>query len=128
MKMVLSAIAIASMCSANMAFAQAANVAKPAAAAPNCIAAVEKDNAAFAKALAANVQSGKIDPQEKAALDKTHAELTAAVKAAQADKNVSAAECKTLGEKVAAQHKQFAAAVAAPAKPGAAPAAPAKKQ
>ncbi len=129
MKLVLSVIAVASMCSANMAFAQAASAAKPAAAAKNCIAAVEKDNAAFAKALANGVKSGKIDPKEKAALEKTHAELTAAVKAAQADKNVSAEECKALGAKVAAQHKQYNAAVAlAPGKPAVAPAAPAKKQ
>lgn len=146
MNLVLKTIAFTSILSTNLVFAQAPQPAKPAAppaapaAAPakpgapapaDCIAAIEKDNVAFGKALEANVKSGKIDAKEKAGLEKTHAELTAAVKAAQADKKVTPEECKALGEKVAAQHKQFAAAMApnapgaAPAKPGAAPAAPA---
>jgi len=124
MKMIFATIAAASMLSANLAVAQAQK------AAPNpqasCIQAIQKDNAAFAKAFADGVKSGKIDPKEKAALEKTHADLIAAEKAAAADKNVSAAECKALHDKVVAQHKQFTAAMAASGKPAAPPAPGAK--
>ena len=124
-------LAVASVFNANIALAQAP-AAKPAAPPANpqqsCLQAIQKDNVAFDNALANAVKTGKIDPKEKAALDNTHADLLAAEKAAAADQNLSQAECKALRDKIAAQHKQFSAAMAAPTptKPVVAPAAGAK--
>ena len=89
-----------------------------------CIAEVRRERAGFAKALDAGIKSGRIDAKEQAMLKKTHGELMEMEKKAAADHKMSPAECNAIHDKIVAEHKQLAAAMAAPPGKGPAPAAP----
>jgi hypothetical protein len=78
----------------------------------NCLNEIAKAWATFQTEMEKGIQSGKIDPKEKAALEKTHAELVAMVARALADVKLSPAECKKIHDRIAEENKQLAAVMA----------------
>jgi len=89
-----------------------------------CIGQIRNERAGFEKRMAAGMKSGRIDAKEQEMLKKTHAELMAMEKKASEDHKISPAECKAIHDKIVAEHKQLAAAMASPAGKAPVPAAP----
>jgi len=89
-----------------------------------CLGQIRNERAVYERNMAAGIKSGRIDAKEQATLRKTHGELMEMEKKAAADHKISAQECKAIHDKIVVEHKQLAAAMAAPPGKGPAPAAP----
>jgi hypothetical protein len=81
-----------------------------------CMAEIQRERATYQINLEAGIKSGKIDAKEHAMLNKTHADLMAAVAKANADGRISSAECRDFHARIMDENKKLQMAMPSPAK------------